>query len=240
MINLIQKEKKSSSINCEKRRRRAPSIVVDESSSSSSDSSLSSSNASSRSSASSQSNQSDLSLSSTSQSSESNSNLKRRSVRRVSSSSTNTSSKTANTKELLYTRRRVNQSDTHSISQRMTRSTGNTLTTSDISWDSTDDEINEIDGYRIEEDESTVASRTRSHTPPNHHIDKKHKTSPNGKRITNHLNGSSKSNSFDPSDESTPKMNRMLTRHQLVVQQTSPNKKRKRNSNSIDDELMNI
>jgi len=122
----------------------------------------------------------------------------------------------------------------------MTRSTGNTLTTSDISWDSTDDEMNEIDDYHFE-DESTVASRTRSHTPPNHHIDKKQKTSPNGKRITNHFNGSSKSNPFDPSDESTPKMNRMLTRHQLVVKQTSPNKKkRKRNSNSIDDELIHI
>jgi hypothetical protein len=49
-----------------------------------------------------------------------------------------------------------------------------------------------------------------------------------------------RSNSFDPSDESTPKMNRMLTRHQLVVQQTSPNKKRKINSNSFDDELIHI
>jgi hypothetical protein len=49
-----------------------------------------------------------------------------------------------------------------------------------------------------------------------------------------------RSNSFDPSDESTPKMNRMLTRHQLVVQQTSPNKKRKINSNSIDEELIHI
>lgn len=46
-----------------------------------------------------------------------------------------------------------------------------------------------------------------------------------------------RSNPFDPSDESTPKTNRMLTRHQLVVQQTSPNKKRKLNSNSFDDEL---
>ncbi len=35
-------------------------------------------------------------------------------------------------------------------------------------------------------------------------------------------------------------MNRMLTRHQLVVQQTSPNKKRKINSNSIDEELIHI
>ncbi|CAF5012144.1 unnamed protein product, partial [Rotaria socialis] len=45
---------------------------------------------------------------------------------------------------------------------------------------------------------------------------------------------------------STPKMNRMLTRHQLVVQQTSPNKKRKlnsnsnSNSNSIDDQHYSI
>ena len=58
-------------------------------------------------------NESNLSLSSNSQSEELNSNIKRRSVRRVSSSSTNTSSKTTNTKEPLYTRRRVNQSDNH-------------------------------------------------------------------------------------------------------------------------------
>jgi hypothetical protein len=45
---------------------------------------------------------------------------------------------------------------------------------------------------------------------------------------------------FDPSDQSTPKVNRMLTRHQLVVQQTSPNKKRKIHSTSNDDELIQI
>ncbi|CAF1364283.1 unnamed protein product [Rotaria sp. Silwood1] len=75
------------------------SIVVDESSS------LSSSSSSS--------DESNLSLSSTSESEESNSNLKRRSIRRLSSSSTNASSKTTNTKEPLYTQRRVNQSDYH-------------------------------------------------------------------------------------------------------------------------------
>ncbi len=42
-----------------------------------------------------------------------------------------------------------------------------------ISWDSTDDEINQFGDYNFEDDESTVASRTRSHTPPNHHQDKK-------------------------------------------------------------------
>ncbi len=72
-----------------------------------------------------------MSLSSTSQSQQSNSKIKRRSIRRVSSSSTNTSSKTTNIKEPLYTRRRVNQSDIQSVSQRMTRSTQNTLTTSE-------------------------------------------------------------------------------------------------------------
>jgi len=44
------------------------------------------------------------------------------------------------------------------------------------------------------------------------------------KRTSNHLNSYTKSNMFDPSDQSTPKINRMLTRHQLVVQQTSPKK----------------
>lgn len=58
-------------------------------------------------------NESSFSFSSNSQSEELNSHGKRRSVRRVSSSSTNTSSKTANTKEPLYTRRRVGQSDNH-------------------------------------------------------------------------------------------------------------------------------
>jgi hypothetical protein len=72
---------------------------------------------------------SNLSLSTSDESEESNSNLKRRSVRRVSSSSMNTSSKTITTKEPLYTRRRVNQSDT--LFQRMTRSTQNPLNTSE-------------------------------------------------------------------------------------------------------------
>jgi hypothetical protein len=34
--------------------------------------------------------------------------------------------------------------------------------------------MNEYNDYQFEEDdESTVASRTRSHTPPNHHTEKK-------------------------------------------------------------------
>lgn len=40
-----------------------------------------------------------------------------------------------------------------------------------ISWDSTDEEIDQFD--HSNEEESTVASRTRSHTPPHHINDKK-------------------------------------------------------------------
>ena len=43
-----------------------------------------------------------------------------------------------------------------------------------ISWDSSDDEMNEYNNHnRFEEDQSTVASRTRSHTPPNEHSERK-------------------------------------------------------------------
>ncbi|UJR17921.1 hypothetical protein I4U23_004820 [Adineta vaga] len=210
-----------------------PSIVVDESSSCSSSSTLSS-NAT----------ESNSSLSSSDQSEEITDrkllNGKRRSVRRVSSSSstTNTSSKATNVKELLYTRRRVNQSDQNSISQRTTRSTGNLLTTSDISWDSTDDEIDQLSTPRIGENQSTVASRTRSHTPPHPNSEKKPtRNSPHNKKSSNHTNGGTK---FDPSDQSTPKTNRMLTRHQLVVQQISPNKRRKLNSNSMDEQFYDV
>ncbi|CAF1403366.1 unnamed protein product, partial [Adineta steineri] len=213
-----QSRKRSPILNNEKRRRRPPSIVVDESSSCSSTNSSLSSNE----------NSSNLSISSSNPSDElvlkRNSNIKRRSVRRVSSSSsTNTSSKTTNIKEPLYTRRRVNQTDNQSMTQRTTRSTGNILTTSDISWDSTDDEVNQLSNSTYHDQQSTVASRTRSHTPPQHSHERKHmRNSPNNKKLNNHTNGLTK---FDPSDQSTPKMNRMLTRHQLVVQQTSPNKK---------------
>ncbi|CAF5219311.1 unnamed protein product, partial [Rotaria magnacalcarata] len=123
-----------------------------------------------------------------------------------------------------------------------------------ISWDSTDDELNNLSDNNYENiKKSTVASRTRSHTPSHYHSDKKQtRNSPNGKRTTNHINGSTKRYLFDQNDEcvsrsgstSTPKMNRMLTRHQIVVQQTSPNKKRKlnsnSNSNSIDDQNYSI
>ncbi|CAF1130583.1 unnamed protein product [Rotaria sordida] len=214
--------KKSSLLNNEKRRRRSPSNVIDECSSICS-------------------NDSNESFESSSQIEEINSNLKRRSVRRVSSSSTNTSSKTTFNKEPLYKRRRIYQSDNHNLSQsqRMTRSTGCNLTTSDISWDSTDDEINHLSDNYSQYDKSTVASRTRSHTPPHYYYEKKQtRNSPNGKRTNNHINGLTKTNIYDGSDQSTstPKINRMLTRHQLVVQQTSPNKKRKINSNSNDDQ----
>ncbi|CAF1134477.1 unnamed protein product [Adineta steineri] len=247
-----QSRKRSPILNNEKRRRRPPlvksnnikqeknmklffhrSIVVDESSSCSSTNSSLSSNE----------NSSNLSISSSNPSDElilkRNSNIKRRSVRRVSSSSsTNTSSKTTNIKEPLYTRRRVNQTDNQSMTQRTTRSTGNILTTSDISWDSTDDEVNQLSNSNYHDQQSTVASRTRSHTPPQHSHERKHmRNSPNNKKFNNHTNGLTK---FDPSDQSTPKMNRMLTRHQLVVQQTSPNKKRKLNSNSNDEEFIDI
>ncbi len=37
-----------------------------------------------------------------------------------------------------------------------------------ISWDSTDDEINHLSDYEFKNAQSTVASRTRSHTPPHH------------------------------------------------------------------------
>ncbi|CAF1291958.1 unnamed protein product [Rotaria sp. Silwood1] len=223
--DLSQSRKKTSLLNSEKGRRRAPSNVVDECSSICS-------------------NDSNESFQSNSQSEELNSNVKRRYVRRVSSSSTNTSSKTTNTKEPLYKRRRFIQSDNHnsSQSQRIKRSTGYNLTTSDISWDSTDDEINHLsDNNYSQYDKSSVASRTRSHTPPHYTNDKRQtRNSPNGKRSTNNINGLSKINMVDGSDQSTstPKINRMLTRHQLVVQQTSPNKKRKINSNSIDDQLI--
>ncbi|CAF5042351.1 unnamed protein product, partial [Rotaria sp. Silwood1] len=97
-----------------------------------------------------------------SQSEELSSNVRRRSVRRVSSSSTNTSSKTT-TKEPLYKRRRINQSDNHtsSQSQRTKRSTGFNLASSDISWDSTDDEINHLlNNSNPCHKSSSVASRT--------------------------------------------------------------------------------
>jgi len=43
-----------------------------------------------------------------------------------------------------------------------------------ISWNSSDDEMNEYNDYQFEDDElTTVASRTRSHTPSNHHTEKK-------------------------------------------------------------------
>ncbi|UJR17923.1 hypothetical protein I4U23_004822 [Adineta vaga] len=235
-----QPRKRSPIMNSEKRRRRASSIVVDESSSCSSASTASSSSTS----LSSNGTESNSSLSSSNQSEEITDrkllNGKRRSVRRVSSSSstTNTSSKATNVKELLYTRRRVNQSDQNSISQRTTRSTGNLLTTSDISWDSTDDEIDQLSTPRIGENQSTVASRTRSHTPPHPNSEKKStRNSPHNKKSSNHTNGGTK---FDPSDQSTPKTNRMLTRHQLVVQQTSPNKRRKLNSNSMDEQFYDV
>ncbi|CAF1537766.1 unnamed protein product [Adineta ricciae] len=240
-----QPRKRSPILNSEKRRRRASSIVVDESSSCSSASTArSSSSSSSSATITSDATESNLSLSSsTNQTGEITDrkllNGKRRSVRRVSSSSsTETSSKVANMKEPLYTRRRVNQSDQHSTSQRATRSAGNVLTTSDISWDSTDDEMGQLSTSQMEDEESTVASRTRSHTPPHPDSDRKQRRhSPHNKKYSNHTNGGTK---FDPSDQSTPKTNRMLTRHQLVVQQTSPNKRRKLNSNSIDEQFYDV
>ncbi len=33
--------------------------------------------------------------------------------------------------------------------------------------------MNQFDNYQFEDDESIVASRARSHTPPNHHTDRK-------------------------------------------------------------------
>jgi len=153
----------------------------------------------------------------------------RRSVRRVSSSSTCTSSRPV-VKEPLYTRRRVTQSDTHTVSQRMTRSTLPHPPSSDISWDYSSDEMttlsdfsSEIEEVEIQEEDensSSVASRTRSHTPPDLNKQKKRKystgSSPQAKKALLQNGSSSKFNSFDPSDQSTPKGSiRMLTRHQL-------------------------
>lgn len=42
-----------------------------------------------------------------------------------------------------------------------------------VSWDSTDEEINQFQQFHSENHQSTVASRTRSHTPPHEHHDKK-------------------------------------------------------------------
>ena len=42
-----------------------------------------------------------------------------------------------------------------------------------ISWDSTDDEMDQLSTSQMGNEESTVASRTRSHTPPHPNSDRK-------------------------------------------------------------------